>query len=97
VDAAGGCRAFLKVCLKVQRCIRGVMSPVFGLCRFVLHHFFPSSDIADGRNTLKTSGYLFYHQLHCRSKILLPFPQTTCMFFLCVSEQAATISPYSIT
>jgi hypothetical protein len=62
VDAAGGCRAFLKVRLKVLKCKRGVMSPVFGLCRFVLLHFFPSSDIADDINRLKTNGYCFYNQ-----------------------------------
>ena len=50
VDAAGGCRAFLKVRLKVHKCSRGVMSPVFRLRRFVLLHLFPPSDIADDIN-----------------------------------------------
>jgi len=59
-DAAGGCRAFLKVRLWVHKCNRGVMILVVGLRRFVLLlHFFTSSDIADDTNPLKTSGYFF--------------------------------------
>ena len=91
VDAAGGCRAFLKVRLWIHKCSRGIRARYFdSVGSFSLISFRLQISLE------RPVGTLFYHQVR-RSKILLSCPQSICMCFLCISEQVATISLYSVT
>jgi hypothetical protein len=74
VDAAGGCRAFIKVSLWFNKCNWAV----FGLCRLIFLHFFSSKDIADDISrpvgTLHLPPRLAFRNF-------LPYPQSRCVFY----------------